>query len=255
MGVQNTIFDIQARVGITKHLGGQDATEEIIRLCEIENAKHILDVGAGTGFTAVYIAKKYGIKVTGIDLSEKMVAAAQARAKREKVEELTDFRTADVQELPFDDSTFDAVICESVLAFPADKQKAVNQMARVLKPGKFLGINEGAWIKKDPPEDVAAWVAQDLSHNARLLTHEEWTLLLVNAGLKELFTRPYKITMKQEAKRVISRYGLKEMIGAWGKSFSIFFRERQSREILKESIKMPKDALKYFGYGIYIGRK
>ncbi len=52
-----------------------------------------------------------------------------------------------------DDNIFDAIVSESVNAFMNDKQMAVNEYKRVLKPGGYAGFNEVTWIET-PPEDL-----------------------------------------------------------------------------------------------------
>jgi ubiquinone/menaquinone biosynthesis C-methylase UbiE len=66
---------------------------------------------------------------------------------------------ADAQGLSFEDALFDAVITESVLAFPADKQKAVDEYTRVTEPGGHVGLNESTWPEVPPPLEMIAWVS------------------------------------------------------------------------------------------------
>ncbi len=135
-------FDFAAKVGLTKHLGGLVATEELIELCHIGGSKYVLDVGCGAGVTPSYIAKRCGSKVVGVDISEGMIDRSREKAKREGVADRTEFRVADAQDLPFEDDLFDAVITESVTSFPENKQRAVNEYVRVTKPGGYVGLNE-----------------------------------------------------------------------------------------------------------------
>ncbi|MGB3904086.1 MAG: class I SAM-dependent methyltransferase, partial [Anaerolineae bacterium] len=141
-----TYFELQAFTGATKHMGGLSTTKELLELCHMDEGKYVLEVGCGAGATAVYIANKYGAKVVGVDLRETMVDQARARAKREGVEDRTEFRVADAQELPFDDGLFNVVIAESVTTFIEDKQSAVSEYARVAKPGGYVGLNEEIWL-------------------------------------------------------------------------------------------------------------
>ena len=152
-------FDFAAEVGLTKHIGGVKATEEMVELCHIGEGSYVLDVGCGAGVTPSFIAKKYGCKVVGVDISEGMIQKSQERAKREGVADRVEFRVADAQDLPFEDDLFDAVITESVTAFPEDKQKAVDEYARVTKPGGYVGLNESTWLKVPPPPEMVAWAS------------------------------------------------------------------------------------------------
>ena len=133
-----TIFDYQARIGLTMHLGGVPATRELVKLCQVLPGFNVLDVGSGAGRTPVLLAKEYGVHVIGVDLHPGMVSVATRLIRQEKLEGQVRFRQADVQALPFEENTFDAVIAESVLAFVPDKQRAVSEFLRVVKPGGYV---------------------------------------------------------------------------------------------------------------------
>ena len=92
-------LDMQAEVGITKHIGGFAATDELLSLCHIENAKEVLNVGCGIGVGVAYIARKFGCQVVGVDISEKMIAWSRLRAREERVEAKVEFRVANVLRL------------------------------------------------------------------------------------------------------------------------------------------------------------
>ena len=79
-------LDMQAEVGVTKHIGGFEATDELLSLCHIGEAREVLNVGCGIGVGSTYIARKYGCHVIGVDISEKMIAWSRQRAREEKVE-------------------------------------------------------------------------------------------------------------------------------------------------------------------------
>jgi arsenite methyltransferase len=71
---ESTYLDVQAQVGITKHIGGFEATDTLLALCHVETARELLYVGCGIGVGPVYIARKFGCRVIGVDISEKMLA-------------------------------------------------------------------------------------------------------------------------------------------------------------------------------------
>ena len=57
-----SFLDMQAYVGITKHVGGIEATDELLSLCHIEDAHEVLNVGCGIGVGSAHIAKKYNCR-------------------------------------------------------------------------------------------------------------------------------------------------------------------------------------------------
>ena len=252
---QTTVFDVQAEMGLTKHMGGFKATRELIELCHIDKGKYVLDVGCGVGVTSCYIARRYGCRVVGVDISERMIERSNERARREGVEDSVEFRAADVQDLPFEDDLFDAVIGESITAFPEDKQRTVNEYVRVTKPGGYVGLNESTWMKTPVPAELVEWVSQDLSANAEALASDGWVGLLEGAGLRDIVARTYTISVRSEFTGIIKRYSLGDMLKVWYRALSLYRRDPAYRNVVKGAGATPKNVFEYLGYGIYVGRK
>jgi len=257
-GKKPSFFDFAAQVGLTKHLGGLDATEKLLKLCHVDERSHILDVGCGAGQSACYIAKKHGCSVVGVDIVEMMVKRSRERAVREGVDDRVEFRVADAQDLPFDDNVFDAVITESVTVFPEDKQRAVREYARVTKPGGYIGLNEGTWLKVPPPPEVVAWTSQDLGSAVKPLTPEEWAGLLEGAGLTDLVMEVSEISTKEETKGLVQRYGYGGMLKIVVRGLYMYTRSPDYRRFVKDVSSggiTPENLTEYFGYGLYVGKK
>ena len=106
-------FDFAAEVGLTKHLGGLEATRELLDYCKIARGHTILDVGCGAGATPAFIGKEYGCHVFGVDINDRMVDRANETAAREGVSDLVECHIGDAQKLTFEDNTFDIVFTES----------------------------------------------------------------------------------------------------------------------------------------------
>ena len=258
MEEQQTFFDFAAQVGITKHIGSLEATQALIELCHIGEGKYVLDVGCGVGVTPCSIARMYSCRVVGVDILEAMVERSKERAKRERVMDRVEFRVADAQDLPFEDDLFDAVITESVTAFPEDKQKAVNEYVRVTKPGGYVGLSESTWLKVPPPPELIAWASQDLGANIKPLTSSEWVGLLEGAGLGEIVAKTYAIDVRNEGRGMLRRYGWGGMLGIMCRVLFLYATSSAYRKFVKqvrENEITPANLDEYFGYGLYVGRK
>ena len=246
-------FEIQSEMGATKHLGGQKATDEILELCKIKKGSKILEVGCGAGLTTRYLAKKYDVKIIGIDISEKMIKKAKERNKKLKNAE---FMVADAQNLPFKDNTFDIVFTESVIAMVPDKLKAIKEFKRVAKPGGYIGLNEVTWTK-DPPENLSEYLSMTVG-DAKMLKKEGYAKLLEDAGLKNITVRTRKIEMLTEIKENIRRFNITEYLHAWCVLAKGLFTNARFRKFAWNALRlapMAKDVFKYWQIGIYIGRK
>ena len=95
----------------------------------------VLDVACGTGDMCVLLAER-GVTVTGVDISEEMLAIA--KRKVENVE----WGVADAERLPFEDNTFDAVTCAFGVRNFVHLEQGLGEMLRVLKPDGHMVILE-----------------------------------------------------------------------------------------------------------------
>jgi arsenite methyltransferase len=251
-------FDFAAEVGLTKHIGGLEATQKLVELCHINAGKYVLDVGCGAGVTPSFLGRTYDCRVVGVDISEGMIKRSRERAQREGVADRVEFRVADAQDLPFENDLFDAVITESVTAFPEDKQRAVNEYARVTRPGGYVGLNESTWLKVPPPPELVAWASQDLGGNVEPLTSGEWVGLLEAAGLTEIVVQAFDIDVRDEAKGILRRYGCGGMLSVWARMLALYARNPAYRKFVKQvrgGGVTPENLDEYFGYGLYVARK
>ena len=90
----------------------------------------VLEVGCGWGEFAERVARELGAEVVALDLSERMVELARERG--------VDARVGDVQALPFGDDEFDCVVANWMLYHVPDVDRALAEIARVLRPGGRL---------------------------------------------------------------------------------------------------------------------
>ena len=95
----------------------------------------ILDVGCGSGFFSILLAKE-GHQVVGTDLTPEMVVNAKKLAKEEQVEPT--FLVMDAEKLEFEDSSFDVVISRNLTWTLPHAEEAYQEWKRVLKPGGIL---------------------------------------------------------------------------------------------------------------------
>jgi SAM-dependent methyltransferase len=124
----------------------QDLLVEAVR---VSSARQVLDVGCGTGSTTVAVARLLGDsgRCTGIDVSEPMIAAARARAERERAP--ASFVCADVQAYAFEPGSFDMVISRFGVMFFADPVQAFANLRRAAKDD--AGLRFVAW--RSPAEN------------------------------------------------------------------------------------------------------
>jgi SAM-dependent methyltransferase len=93
----------------------------------------LLDAGCGSGL-ALQLAAKRGASVTGFDASQAMLDVARERVPG------ADLRQGDLEALPFDEDTFDAVTAFNSIQYAADPVAAAAELRRVARPGAPVGI-------------------------------------------------------------------------------------------------------------------
>lgn len=233
-------LDTQAAVGITKHPGGYAATDELLALCHIEQARQVVTAGCGIGVGSIYIARKYGCHVVGIDNSEQMIAWSPQRAGEEGVAGTVEFQAADVLALPFVAANFDVVFYELVLNFVPDKPQAISELVRVTKPGGFVGINEMFWLA-EPPVALVPQVQAILGTDQPLPTASAWQALWEASGLQERVVRIHPVDLGQEVKDRIQWIGWRWMVRAWGRALRLYLTNPVVRQAIKTQFNFPME--------------
>jgi ubiquinone/menaquinone biosynthesis C-methylase UbiE len=246
-------FKFLSEIGMTKHYGSLEATRKLVKSCQINRGKIVLDVGCGVGATPVYLFQQTECRVIGLDLIEGMTHQSQARAAQADSADRLDFVAADARYLPFQDNSFDAVIMESLNIFFVNKLNSMLEYLRVTKPGGYVGMTEMTWLQT-PPKRI-----EDLFRNtafAVALDCDGWISLLAEAGLTNIEGKSYRIDVRQESKDRMERYGRGSLLKVIFKMLGAVFRDSRARLYLKEGIGgVSKDILDIVGYGVYVGQK
>ncbi len=253
-------FQIQSMWGVTKHFGGVRVTRQLAGLCQVNRDSYVLEVGCGTGFTATYLAEAVGCRIMGIDLNPGMVEWAQKRSARKGLQERCQFRVADAQQLPFEDNTFDAMLCESVTAFVPDKHQALSEYRRVVKPGGYIGLNEGTLVKGTPPEDFMVFIKRTMG-GVDFLDPDGWRALLEESQLTDITVEVNQLNSRQQRRDELQGMDAQDWlqrIKAIGSAFGMYFTNPDLRRYVNTLIpsrKVMRDLFTYLGYGLYVGKK
>ncbi|MGE0578673.1 MAG: class I SAM-dependent methyltransferase [Reyranella sp.] len=141
----------------------------LLRLAGDLQGRAVLDVGCGDGTLARALAGAGAASVAGCDTDPRMIARAAARSVQPDT--AVRYAVADATRLPFADASFDVVTVVTVLAFIADAEGAVREMARVLRPGGRLVIGElGKWSLWAARRRVRGWLGAGIWRTATFRT-------------------------------------------------------------------------------------
>jgi ubiquinone/menaquinone biosynthesis C-methylase UbiE len=120
------------------------------RAVRMAHTGEAVDLGCGPGHLAVKLAQlATGLRVTGLDLSDEMLAQAEGRARQAGLGDRVSFRQGDVAQIPFPDGSLDLVVSTLSLHHWRDPVAVLDEIARVLRPG-------GAYLIFDLRRDLAA---------------------------------------------------------------------------------------------------
>ena len=105
---------------------------KLVKFAGLQRGMRVLDVGCGTGVVAL-TAARIGARVTGSDLTPKLIERAKENSKLMGLDIAWD--VGDAEDLPYKDGEFDAVVSQFGHMFAPRPEIVVSEMRRVLKPG------------------------------------------------------------------------------------------------------------------------
>ena len=144
------------------HSGQRNATVRLAQLARVSGAEDVLDVGCGIGGPSRFLAKAFGCRVTGLDLTAEFVEVANMLARRTGLAGKVTYRQGDALDLPFSDASFDLVWSQNAAMNIADRDRLYAEMRRVLRPAGRLAIQDVAAGPGGEPYYPTPW-AKDKS--------------------------------------------------------------------------------------------
>ena len=166
------------------HARGFPATVELGDRLPIQSGSHVLDIGCGLGGPARYFALRFDCRVSGLDITEPFVDAANRLTALLHMEDRVQVLLGDGQTLPYEDAGFDGAFALHVTMNVADRPRFFSEACRVLKPGAFFALTEHCLGPDGNPRHPVPW-SEDGS-GAYLVTLEQTRALLEAAGFANI---------------------------------------------------------------------
>jgi len=120
-----------------------------------------LDAGCGIGGSSRLMAKKFDFIVAGMDLSDQFIQTARAISDRFFLSDQVYFQQGSILEMPFENDSFDAILCQHVLMNIEDKEKVIKEFFRVLRKNGKLILHEIVKGKNEPVMYPVPWAGQE----------------------------------------------------------------------------------------------
>lgn len=122
------------------------AVERLVDAAGIQPGMRVLDAATGTGIAAIEAARR-GANVTGVDFAAELITVAREQAAAAGQTSIQ-FDVADIEDLPYDDGSFDVVISSFGSIFAPRHDAVAWQLCRILRPGGRLAFT--AWLHEEP---------------------------------------------------------------------------------------------------------
>lgn len=162
------------------HTLGRRATVALAEAASIAAGDQVLDVGSGLGGPARLLARQYGCRVTGLDLTQELVDVAVDLTRRVGLADQVEIHQGDALDMPFADDSFDVAWTQHVSMNIADKAGLFNEMGRVTRPGGQLAFFDLLAGPEAPIHFPVPW-AEDSSVSF-LATPDETRAAVSHAG-------------------------------------------------------------------------
>ena len=203
---REAIFDASRRTVAT--MAGQ---------IDLAKGQRVLDIGAGYGGSARYLARHYEVKVDALNLSEVENARNREMNREQELEDLIDVTDGDFEHLPYEANAFDVVWSQDAILHSGNRRRVFEEVRRVLQPG-------GTFIFTDPMQREnadrrALQPVYDRIHLDSLGSVESYNQFASDLGLEKLGFEDHSDQLPRHYQRVhhvlVERFGeLKEFISA-----------------------------------------
>ena len=157
-----------------------------VALAGLKEGETVLDLGSGAGFDCFLASQAVGEKgkVIGVDMTEEMLERAAANARKGGYSNV-EFRRGEIEALPVEDGTVDAVITNCVINLVPDKDKAFREAFRVLRPGGRLMVSDIV-LRRRLPDFVKQSIEAYVGCLAGAVSKERYLEAIARAGFEKI---------------------------------------------------------------------
>ena len=152
--------------------GGLNTIKDVARKLCLNNNSKILDIGTSTGHTSLEFGRLLNCEVVGIDINEESIKTATERCSRFNLEKVS-FKLDDATNMTFNDNTFDVVFAGNVTSLVSNRENALKEYWRVLKPNGHL-VAVPMYYLETPSEDLLQKVRDAIQVNIQAQYKDSW---------------------------------------------------------------------------------
>ncbi len=177
-------------------------------LAELRDGETVLDLGSGGGIDVLLSARRVGPrgKVYGLDMTDDMLALARENAAKAGATNV-EFLKGELERVPLPDASVDVIISNCVVNLSPDKDRALAEAFRVLRPGGRFAVSDVV-VRGEVPADVRRNVELWIGCLAGALEEKEFEAKLLAAGFTGVSITPTRIYEVDEAREFLSAAGI-----------------------------------------------
>jgi arsenite methyltransferase len=177
-------------------------------LAALEPGQTVLDLGSGGGIDVLLSARRVGPtgKVYGVDLTDEMLALARENQQKAGATNV-EFLKGSIEAIPLPDQSVDIIISNCVINLAADKDAALREAFRVLKPGGRFAVSDVV-VHGEVPSEVRRSMELWVGCVAGALTDREFEQKLTAAGFADVSVEPWREYGIEDARTFLAAGGL-----------------------------------------------
>jgi len=183
-------------------------------LAAINEGDKVLDLGSGSGMDAFIAALKAGQSgyVTGVDMTDEQLGKANRLAENFHLDNIS-FVKGKIEELEFDDATFDVVISNGVINLCPDKSKVFSEVARVLKPRSGRMAISDIVSEQQLPGNIVCNSTLWASCIGGAAQENNYKTMIENSGMQIVMIKPNSAYgfISKSARGATEQYGVKSI--------------------------------------------
>jgi arsenite methyltransferase len=177
-------------------------------LAELHEGQTVLDLGSGGGIDVLLSARRVGEtgKVYGLDMTDEMLALARENQRVAKATNV-EFLKGELEHVPLPDGAVDVIISNCVVNLSADKDRALAEAFRVLKPGGRFAVSDVV-VRGEVPADVRKNVELWIGCLAGAMEEKEFEARLKKAGFTDVSITPTRVYTIDDARDFLAAAGI-----------------------------------------------
>ncbi len=177
-------------------------------LIELQPGQTVLDLGSGGGIDVLLSAKRVGPsgKVYGLDMTDDMLSLARENQRKAGATNV-EFLKGTIEAIPLPDNSVDVIISNCVINLSVDKDAALREAFRVLRPGGRFAVSDVV-IRGDAPPEVRRSMELWVGCVAGALRDDDYVSKLQAAGFMDVELDPWRVYQIEDARTFLAEAGI-----------------------------------------------